>query len=189
MTIATNDIRAGTKLEIDGKPWAVISNEFIKPGKGTAFNKIKVKNLFNGQVVEKTYRSGEKIDVADVEQQTLNFFYEEEGGVVFINPNTHDQISVPNDVIEPIKHFLLEEKPYQITFYKGNPIEVVPPCFLEMKIVETTPAVKGDTSGRVLKAAKTHTGFTVQVPIFIQEDETILLDTRTGEYAKRASEK
>lgn len=187
MYATTNEIRVGNKVEVDGQPWVVIENDFVKPGKGQAFNRIRIKNMINGRVVEKTYKSGEKIDLADVEEQTMNYLYDEDGGAVFMNVETFDQISVSAEVLAPVKHFLLPETNYHVTFYKGNPIEVVPPCYLEMTITETTPAVRGDTSGRVLKDAMTHTGFKVKIPIFIEQGEVILLDTRTGEYGSKKS--
>jgi elongation factor P len=189
MTVSTTDIRPGNKVEVDRAPWVVINNEFVKPGKGQAFNRIKMKNLMTGQQVERTYKSGEKIELADVEEKTMTYLYDEGDGAVFMDGKSFEQVSVNADIIQPMKHWLMEEVPYQITFYKGNVIEIVPPCFLEMTVVETTPAVRGDTSGRVLKAAKTNTGATIQVPIFIEEGQRIKVDTRTHEYASRASDK
>ncbi len=188
MSVSTNEIRTGNKLEIDNQPYLVLNNEFNKPGKGQAFNRIRVKNMINGRVVELTYKSGDKIDIADIEEFGMTFLYREDEGAVFMDQKTFDQISVSKEIIVPIAHWLMEEVVYQVVVYKGNVIEVAPPFFLEMTIAETSEGVRGDSSGRVLKPAKTHTGAEVNVPIFIGEGERIKVDTRTGEYASRVND-
>ncbi len=188
MTASTNEIRVGMKVEVDNEPWLIISNEFVKPGKGNAFNRIKMKNIKSGRVVERTYKSGEKLDLADIEENQMRFLYKEADGAVFMDEKTYDQVTISNDIIGNIQHWLMEEVLYQVIFYKGEVIEVTPPTFLEMVITETSPGVRGDTSGRVLKPAKTETGATVQVPIFIDEGEKVKVDTRTGEYASRVND-
>src|SRR5689334_18548256 len=167
MTASTNEIRVGMKVEVDNEPWLIISNEFVKPGKGNAFNRIKMKNIKSGRVVERTYKSGEKLDLADIEENQMRFLYKDAEGAVFMDEKTFDQVTINNDIIGHIHHWLMEEVIYQVIFYKGEVIEVIPPTFLEMVITETSPGVRGDTSGRVLKPAKTETGATIQVPIFI----------------------
>jgi elongation factor P len=188
MTASTNEIRVGMKVEVDNEPWLIISNEFVKPGKGNAFNRIKMKNIKNGRVVEKTYKSGEKLDLADIEENQMRFLYKEAGGAIFMDEKTFDQITISNDIIGNIQQWLMEEVIYQVILYKGEVIEVVPPTFLEMVITETSPGVRGDTSGRVLKPATTETGAKIQVPIFIDEGEKVKVDTRTGEYASRVND-
>lgn len=182
---STGDLRGGYKVEIEGEPYTVISNEFIKPGKGQPFNRIKVKHLLTGRVVEKTFKSGEKVDEADVEEHQMRMLYRESDGVVFMDEKTFEQISIPNSLVEDKLQWLMEEILYNVIFYKGRPIDVIPPTFMEMTIVETTPGARGDTSGRVLKAATTNSGAIVQVPIFIEGGEKIKVDTRTGEYVSR----
>jgi elongation factor P len=176
------------KVEVDREPYLVIANEFVKPGKGQAFNRIKLKNMVNGRVVERTYKSGEKLDLADVEEAAMRFLYKDGDDAVFMDEKTFDQVTIGPDLIGDKARWLMEETVYHIVFYKGAPIEVVPPTFLEMVITETAPGVRGDTSGRVLKPAKTETGAEIQVPIFIDEGEKVKVDTRTGEYVSRASE-
>lgn len=184
--ISTNEIKPGMKLEIDNKPFNVVSNEFVKPGKGQAFNRIRVKNLITSQVVEKTYKSGEKIPLADVEESQMRYLYQDADGGVFMNEETFEQIHIAHSLIENQKNWLKEDLVYEIIFYKGSAIDLIPPTFMELKITETAPGVRGDTaSGRVLKPAILETGAKVQVPIFIQEGETIKVDTRTGEYVSR----
>jgi elongation factor P len=182
---STGDVRSGFKIEVDGEPYTVVATEFVKPGKGQPFNRIKLKHLITGRVVEKTFKSGEKVDEADVEEHKMRMLYKEAGGVIFMDDKTFEQLTIPNSLLEGKIQWLMEEIVYDIVFYKGQPIDVVPPTFMEMKIVETTPGARGDTSGRVLKAATTESGATVQVPIFIEEGQKIKVDTRTGEYVSR----
>ncbi len=187
MSVSTNDIKVGMKLEIDREPYLVLSNEFVKPGKGQAFNRIRVKNMIHNRVVEKTYKSGEKLDLADVEEHSMRYLYKESDGAVFMDEKTYDQVTIMFSLIGDNEKWLMEEVLYYVVFYKGNPIEVSPPTFMEMKIVETSMGVRGDTSGRVLKPAKTETGAEIQIPIFIDEGEKVKVDTRTGEYVSRAN--
>lgn len=182
---STGDVRGGYKIEVDGEPYTVVSNEFIKPGKGQPFNRIKLKHLKTGRVVEKTFKSGEKVDAADVEEAKMRMVYKESDAVVFMDDKTYEQVSIPLSVIRDTEQWLLEEILYDVVIYKGQPIEVIPPTFMEMKIVETTPGVRGDTSGRVLKPAVTENGAKVQVPLFIEDGDKIKIDTRTGEYVSR----
>jgi elongation factor P len=184
--VGTGECKGGLKVEIDGQPYAVVSNEFVKPGKGQAFNRIKVKHLISGRVVEKVYKSGDKIDIADVAEATMRMLYKEADGVVFMDDATFEQVSIPNDNLTAVQGWLKEDLAYEVVFYKNNPISVTPPTFLEFVIVETAPGSRGDTvSGRVLKPAILETGVTVQVPIFIEQGEKIRVDTRTGEYVSR----
>lgn len=182
---STGDVRSGHKIEVEGEPYTVVANEFVKPGKGQPFNRIKLKHLLTGRVVEKTFKSGEKVDEADVEDHKMRMLYKESDNVVFMDDKTFEQLNIPNSLVEDKQQWLMEEVLYDVIFYKGQPIDVVPPTFMEMKIVDTVPGARGDTSGRVLKAAKTDSGAIVQVPIFIEEGEKIKVDTRTGEYVSR----
>jgi elongation factor P len=176
------------KVEIENQPYVVIANEFVKPGKGQAFNRIKVKNMVNGRVVEQTYKSGEKLALADVEEAQMRFLYKDPEGATFMDEKTYDQTTIGNDLLANLHQWLMEEITYQVIFYKGNAIEVIPPTFMEMTIVDTAPGVRGDTSGRVLKPAVTETGAKVAVPIFIEQGQKIKVDTRTSEYVSRAND-
>ncbi len=184
---STGDLRSGYKVEVEGEPYTVVSNEFIKPGKGQPFNRIKLKHLLTNRVVEKTFKSGEKVGEADVEEKPMRMLYKESDGVVFMDETNFEQLTISNTLIGDKLQWMIEEILYSVIFYKGEPIDVTPPTFMEMTIVETTPGARGDTSGRVLKAAKTNSGSVVQVPIFIEEGEKIKVDTRTGEYVSRVS--
>lgn len=184
--VSTNEFKAGLKVEVEGEPYTLLSNEFVKPGKGQPFNRVKLKHLLTSRVVEKTFKSGEKLNIADVEERKMRMLYKESDSVVFMDDHTFDQVNVPFDVLEDKMHWLMEEVMYDIVFYKGLPIDVAPPTFMEMKVVETSPGVRGDTaSGRVMKPAVTESGAKIQIPIFVEEGEKIKVDTRTAEYVSR----
>lgn len=188
--ISTQDLRGGMKIEIEGKPYICVSNEFVKPGKGQAFNRIKIKDLLSGKVIEKTFKSGEKFDVADVVELLMKMLYRETDGVVFMDENTYDQIKVSNDLLGDQSKWMKEEIVYDIMFYKNNPVFVEAPTFMDLAIVQTDPGARGDTvSGRVMKPARLETGAEVQVPLFVEEGEVIKIDTRNGEYISRVNSK
>ena len=132
-------------------------------------------------------KSGEKLDIADIEEHQMRFVYKESDGAVFMDEKTFDQVTIQNDIIGNNQQWLMEEIIFQVIFYKGIVIEITPPTFMEMIVTETTPGVRGDTSGRVLKAATTETGAKIQIPIFVDEGEKIKVDTRTCEYVSRAT--
>ncbi len=184
--VSTNEFKGGIKVEVDGEPYEIISNEFVKPGKGQPFNRVKLKNLLSSRVIERTYKSGDKLEIADIEEHKMRMVYKEQGGVVFMDEETYEQITIPFSVIDDKEQWLMEEILYSVIFYKGSPIEIVPPTFMEMKVVDTAPGVRGDTaSGRVLKSAITESGSKIQVPIFVEEGDKVKIDTRTGEYVSR----
>jgi elongation factor P len=184
--MSTNEIRGGVKVEVEGQPYTVVSNEFVKPGKGQAFNRIKLKHLMTGRVVERTFKSGEKLDLADVGEANMRMLYKESDAVVFMDDATFEQLHIPNKQISDIMQWLKEDLVYEVIFYKGSPITVEPPTFMELVITETSPGVSGDTaSGRVMKPAILETGAKVQIPIFVDQGEKIRVDTRTGEYVSR----
>ena len=182
---STGDLKPGFKVEVEGEPYNVVSNEFVKPGKGQPFNRVKLKHLKTARVVEKTFKSGEKVNVADVEENKMRMLYKESDAAIFMDDTTFEQISVPLSLIGDNECWLVEELLYGITFYKGQPIDVQPPTFIEMTVTETVPGVRGDTPGSVLKSALTYSGAKIQVPIFIEEGQKIKVDTRTGEYVSR----
>ena len=187
--VSTNEFKTGMKVEMDREPYTIVGVEFVKPGKGQAFTRTKLKHLMSGRVVEKTFKSGEKLDLADVEETQMRMLYKEGDGVVFMHDQTYEQVTVPLSVIDDKESYMMEDTVYDLVFYKGNVVDVTPPTFLNMTVTETAPGVRGDTaSGRVLKPAKTDTGATIQIPIFIEEGELVKVDTRTGEYVSRVKE-
>jgi elongation factor P len=183
--VSTNEFRTGLKVEVDGEPYIMVGNEFVKPGKGQPFNRTKLKHLITGRVIERTFKSGEKIDLADVEETKLRMLYKEGDDVVFMDDNSFEQTHIPISLLGDKSQWLMEEVLYDVILYKGEPVDINPPTFMEMKITETAPGLRGDTSGRVLKPAILESGAKVQVPIFIEEGEKIKVDTRTGEYVSR----
>lgn len=183
--VSTNEFKSGLKVEVDGEPYTMGTVEFVKPGKGQPFTRTKLKHLMTGRVIERTFKSGDKIELADVEENKMKLLYTDQDSATFMDDNTFDQIQVPLSLIGDNKQWLMEELTYSIVFYKGRAIDVVPPTFMEMKITETAPGLRGDSSGRVLKDAVTESGAHVKVPIFIEEGEKVKIDTRTGEYVSR----
>jgi elongation factor P len=186
--ISTNEFKAGMKIIVDGQPYIIVTNEFYKPGKGAAFNRVRIKHLINARTVEKTIKSGEKFDVADVVDTKMRMLYKEADGVNFMDDSSFEQIKIPNETVGEAMQWLLEDVLYDIIFYNGSPVSIEPPTFMDMKIVETAPGDRGNTaSGRVLKPAITQSGAKIQVPIFILEGEIVKVDTRTGEYVSRVN--
>lgn len=187
--ISTNEFKAGVKVECEGQPYNIVSNEFVKPGKGQSFNRVRLKHLISGRVIERTFKSGDKLDLADVVETEMRMLYKEADGVIFMDETTFEQTKIPLESIGDTAQWLMDDMMYDILIYKGVPVTVEPPTFMEMRITETSPGVRGDTaSGRVLKPAIVESGAKIQVPIFVEQGEKIKVDTRTGEYVSRVSE-
>jgi elongation factor P len=187
-TYGLNEIRGGMKLIIDGDPCVVVDNEFVKPGKGQAFNRLKYRNLKNGRVIERTYKSGDSIPTADVIEVDAQFLYGDGSEWHFMATETFEQYGVTENVVGETKNWLKEQAECKLTLWNGQPILVAPPTFVNLKITETDPGLRGDTSGGGGKPAKLESGAVVRVPLFLQEGEIIKVDTRTGEYVSRAKE-
>lgn len=180
-----NDVRKGNKLNVDNQPFVVVSVDFRKPGKGTPSTVVKMKNMITGAVLERTYKSGEKLDGADIEEREMTFSYAEGEHLVFMDSLTYEQLHVDVKALEENRGFLLDNATCQVLLYNGQAIGVTLPTFVEMDVLETEPGFKGDTANNVLKPATVNTGAIVQVPIFINVGDRIRIDTRTGEYADR----
>lgn len=186
--ISTNEFKAGVKIEVEGQPYTIISNEFVKPGKGQAFNRVRLKHLLTGRTIERTFKSGDKADVADVIETEMRMLYKEADGAIFMDDKTFEQFKISYESMGDNAQWLMEDQLYFIVFYKGQPVTVEPPTFMEMVVTETSPGARGDTaSGRVLKPAVLESGAKIQVPIFINQGEKVKVDTRTGEYVSRVS--
>ena len=184
--VDANQVKKGMKIEIDNSPYNIVHFEYVKPGKGQSFTRVKLKNLKSGSVVEKTYKSHEKLDLADVEETEMRLLYKEADAAVFMDDISFEQVSIQLSVIGDDDVWLMEGQIYGIVFYKGEAVGFTPPTFMEMVVTETMPGDRGNTaSGRVLKPAVTETGAQIQVPIFVTEGEKIKVDTRTGEYISR----
>jgi len=187
--ISTNEFKSGVKVEMEGSPYVIIANEYVKPGKGQAFNRVKLKHLLNGRTLERTFKSGDKLDVADIVETEMRMLYKEGADAYFMDEKTFEQISVPLANIGDTAQWLLDDLMYGVLFYNGEAVTISPPTFLDLRVTETAPGDKGNTaSGRVLKPAILETGAQVQVPLFVGEGEKVKIDTRTGEYVSRVSE-
>jgi elongation factor P len=187
-TYNTNEFRGGLKIMLDGDPYSIIENEFVKPGKGQAFNRVKVRNLKTGRVIEKTFRSGESVDAADVMDLSLQYLYNDGEYWHFMDPDTFEQYQASNTAVGDAVNWIKEQDLCSVTLWNGHPLSVEAPNFVTLKIVETDPGLKGDTSGGGGKPATLETGAVVRVPLFVQIDEVIKVDTRNGEYVSRAKD-
>ena len=184
----TNTIRNGMKLMIDGDPYIVISNEMVKPGKGQAFNRIKMRNLKSGRVIEKTFKSSESIEGADVMDIDVQNLYFDGDKYHFMNPESFEQYEIGEQAVADSKVWLIENDVCQLTLWNGVPLAIMPPNFVTMRIAETDPGVKGDTAGTGGKPATLESGAVVRIPLFVQTGELIKVDTRTNEYVSRVKE-
>jgi elongation factor P len=184
--ISVNDIRNGMTIEIDGNVFSVIEFLHVKPGKGAAFVRTKLKNVITGGVVETTFRAGEKVARATVERREFQFLYANQGTWTFMNTETFEQIELNEEQIGDAKNYLLENMMVQIVEWKSTIIGVELPNTVELKVTETEPGFKGDTATGTYKPAKLETGYVVQVPLFINVGDVLKIDTRTGQYLQRA---
>ncbi len=181
----TSDLRKGLKIEIDGEPYVVVNAEFVKPGKGNAFTRCKLKSLVSGSTMDRTWRSGEKIDKAQMEEKAMEYLYSGDDEYHFMDTETYEQVSLPGAGIGDAASFLTENLPVSMLFHNNKPLSIELPNFVELEIVETEPGIKGDTKSNAAKPAKMSTGAIVNVPMFLNEGEMIRIDTRTGEYVER----
>ena len=187
-SISTNQFKQGVKLLIDGEPYNILDNEFVKPGKGQAFNRVKLRNLKNGRVIEKTYKSGESLELADVTELELQYLYNNGSEWVFMNTENFDQIITTAEIIGSASKWLKPQELCQVTLWDEAPISVTPPNFVSLLVSETDPGIKGDTATGGSKPATLETGAIVKVPLFIEPNELLKIDTRTGEYISRVKE-
>ncbi len=184
----TNELKNGLKIIIDGDPCTIIENVVVKPGKGQAFNRVKIRNLKTGRVIERTFKSGEKVDAADVVDLELQFLYHDGEYWYFMHPETFEQYQAGEAAMADAAKWLKGQEMCTVTLWNGEPIAVVPPNFVILSITETDPGVRGDTSSGGSKPATLETGAVVRVPLFVDQDELIKVDTRSGEYVGRAKE-
>lgn len=182
---STNEFKSGLKVMLDGDPCSIIENEFVKPGKGQAFNRVKLRNLKTGKVWERTFKSGDSLDGADVMDVEMQYLYSDGEFWHFMDPNSFEQKAADAAAVADAKQWLKEEDLCEVTLYNGEPLSVSAPNFVELEIVETDPGLKGDTAGTGGKPATLSTGAVVRVPLFIQTGEVVKVDTRTGAYVGR----
>jgi elongation factor P len=184
-TYSTNEFRGGLKLMLDGDPYTIIENEFVKPGKGQAFSRVKLRNLKTGRVVDRTFKSGDTVEGADVTDVDMQYLYSDGEFWHFMVPDTFEQYAASEAAVTDALKWLKEQDVCTVTLWDNVPLSVTPPNFVELKIVQTDPGVRGDTATGGTKPATLETGAVVKVPLFIEEGEVLKIDTRTGEYLSR----
>jgi len=182
---STSEFKSGLKFIMDGDPYTIVENEFVKPGKGQAFNRVRIRNLKTGRVTDKTWKSGEKVEAADVMETDMEFLYEDGEFWHFMEPNTFEQFAAGEDAIGDAKDWITDGDVCGITLWNNTPLIVTAPNFVELAITETDPGVKGDTASGGVKPATLSTGAVVRVPLFVDQGEVIRVDTRSREYVSR----
>ena len=185
---STNEFRTGLKLLIDGDPYTIVENDIVKPGKGQAFNRVKIRNLKTGRVVDRTYKSGESVEAADVVEYEMQYLYNDGDQWHFMDPQSYEQYAAGSAAVEEARQWLKEEDVCSVTLWNGTPLFVEGPNFVELEIIETDPGLKGDTAQGGIKPAKLATGAIVRVPLFVEQGEVIRVYTRTGEYVSRVKD-
>ena len=183
-----SDLRKGLKVEMDGVPYAITEFTFVKPGKGAAIYTCRLKNMIDGSTMTRAFRSNDTLGKPDLEERTLRYSYAEGDQYIFLDEN-YEQVTIPGAVLGDQRHFLFEDVEIRVLFHNGRPVEVTLPTFVEKAIVETEPGVRGDTATNVSKPAKIVGGYELQVPLFVNQGDTIRIDTRTGTYADRVLRK
>ncbi len=184
---STSDFRRGLKVTFKGEPWIIVEFQHVKPGKGGAFVRTKMKNLVSGRVLEETFRSGEKLERPDLEEKNVQFLYSDpKDGYVFMDEATYEQLHLFEEQVGDSRFYLLENMHLMINLYQGRPIGLDFPTTVNLEVIQSDPGVKGDTATGATKPATLSTGLVVQVPLFINEGDVLKIDTRTGEYLERA---
>ena len=185
-SISTNEFRAGVKILLDGDPYSIVENEMVKPGKGQAFNRVKVRNLKTGRVIERTFKSGDSVEGADVVEMDMQYLYQDGDFWHFMVPDSFEQYTAGKQAVGENGVWLKDGTVCIVTLWNNVPLVVTPPPHIELAVVETDPGLRGDTATGGQKPAKLETGAVVRVPLFINEGEVVRVDTRTGEYISRA---
>lgn len=184
---STSEFRSGIKVMLDGDPCSIVDNEFVKPGKGQAFNRVRLKNLRSGRVWERTFKSGESLEAADVMDQDMQYLYTDGEFWHFMDPDSFDQVQGDATVVGDDAKWLKEQDMVIVTLYNGAPLAITPPNHVELEVTETDPGLKGDTAQGGTKPATLSTGAVVKVPLFVNIGDVLKVDTRTGEYLGRAN--
>lgn len=182
---STNEFRGGLRIMMDGDPCVIVENEFVKPGKGQAFNRVKIRNLKSRKTVDKTFKSGDSVEAADILETAMQYLYTDGEFWHFMLEDTFEQFAADEKAVGEAKRWLKEQDVCQITLWNNMPLLVVPPKFVNLEIVETDPGVRGDTASGGVKPAVLSTGAVVRVPLFVEQGELVKVDTRTGEYVSR----
>lgn len=183
--LTASDLRKGSKLEIDGEPYLVVDFEFSKPGKGQALYRCRLKNMITGSQFDRTYRSGDKFNAADMEEQSMEFLYKDGNRYTFMNTSTYEQIELTEENVGDAINYLTENLVVDMLLFQGRPIGISLPNFVELRVIQADPGIKGDTAAGATKPVTLETGFVIQVPLFIEEGEVLKVDTRSGAYVER----
>ena len=183
----TNDLKNGMTLNLDGQLWNVVEFQHVKPGKGGAFVRTKMKSVMSGKVVEKTFNAGVKVEIASVEKRDMQYLYKDGEDFMFMDSTNYDQIIISKETVGDAVDYMLENADAIVAMHEGNPLFIELPASVELKITYTEPGLQGDRSSGGTKPATVETGITIQVPLFIKQDEKVLVDTRTGAYLGRAN--
>jgi len=186
-TYSTNEFKSGLKILLDKDPCVILENEFVKPGKGQAFNRVKIRNLKTGRVVDKTFKSGDTVEGADVVDQDMQYIYSDGEFWHFMVPDTFEQFTADKRAVADAQLWLKAEGSCMVTLWNGVPLVVTPPNQVELKVVETDPGLRGDTAQGGVKPARVETGAVVRVPLFVEEGDVIKINTRSGEYVSRVA--
>ena len=182
----TNDLKNGMTLDLDGQLWTVVEFQHVKPGKGPAFVRTKMRQVLTGKVFEKTFNAGVKVEIAILEKRDMQFLYKDGEDFVFMDSTTYDQITIPGQTVGESANYMLENTDAVVAIHEGNPLYIELPASVPLKITYTEPGIQGDRSSAGSKPATLETGISIQVPLFIKQDEVILVDTRSGTYLGRA---
>lgn len=183
--LTAGELRKGVKLEIDGEPYLIVDFEFAKPGKGQALYRCRLRNMITGSQFDRTYRSGDKFNAADIEEQEMQYLYNDGQHFHFMNMSSYEQTEMSAATVADASNFLTENLVVNVLLFQGRPIGITLPNFVELQIVKSDPGIKGDTASGSTKPATLSTGHVIQVPLFVEEGEVVRIDTRTGQYVER----
>ena len=188
MPVSTAEFRNGLKIEIDGDPYIIVEFQHVKPGKGGAFVRTKMKSLKNGNVIDRTFRSGEKVDVPELEEKTMQYLYAADKDRAFMDTSNYEQLTMSEKQLGDSINYLKENMEIKVLYFKGQPINIDIPMFVELKIARTDPGVRGDTASGGSKPATLETGAVVKVPFYLNEGDIVKVDTRTGTFIERVKQ-
>jgi elongation factor P len=188
LPVSTTEFRNGLKIEIDGEPYAIVEFQHVKPGKGGAFVRTKMKSLKSGNVIDRTFRAGEKVDVPELEEKTMQYLYAADKDRVLMDTSSYEQISMSEKQLGDSVNYLKENMEIKVLYFKGQPINIDIPMFVELKIARTDPGVRGDTASGGSKPATLETGAVVKVPFYLNEGDVVKVDTRSGIFIERVKQ-
>ena len=182
-----SELRKNAKLQMDGHPYVVTEFQFVKPGKGQGLYKCRLRNMITGATIDRTWRSGERLEAANVESKRMQYLFADGNGFTFMDSESYEQVAISADLIGDDRKFLLDQLDVDVLFYNNRPVGVTLPSHITLKIIEAEPGVKGDSANNPTKLATLETGYKIQVPLFVKEGERVKVDTRTGDYVERVN--